>query len=628
MEWNLPLQDLSSRKPIKTFLQRKCSEILQVVDSPENDHSILTHTAKIRMLAEGFKKFYKRPEALFFPTLLHLNLRLPSAGEMESRDFRLICNLVARVIDSKTEESTRHRAQFTLELLSCIDPAISRINHEISSFLTQDSQKSLARLQHFASSDNAPISIHYPIKPYRPSRHNTSASSHVMDFWKIKEIYLTDDTSVYWENLKEIGAMENFQVKTNNALKEIGVPWLRDVCLLLENNEILIPHRIPFFEECRSIIDTLINGSLTMGWVAKENVSSKILNKSLSGIKEAPFYFEGGNLIPAMNSKGQKVYLSGAHNILFSLLNAHILFSSKKEDLLKKMNVGIFNVYTMQSVYQKLEKTKLLETFSDPKEKVFIVKLVCTIIEELKKSMNESLRSSVLVLGDIFDAMPHFHLDLFLASAPFPPGGIYMNDFLLGKALLENILKNQHLTPFEEQQLSIYCQSADDNYKRYGTLLAKIRDQLKVANFKVISIPGICYGRQNHLSINLMNSVFGVGKNGAFCITNGSCHPVDRFLRSRFVEILKENGIDNVYFTGRDSTGPISSQGKLEYTTAQKALTCGGGIRCCVQEINGLFKGPFFEASEEKPLSQFTDEEEEKTNLTAFFHEMLKLKIG
>ncbi|HSW87472.1 MAG TPA: hypothetical protein VLG49_08255 [Rhabdochlamydiaceae bacterium] len=638
----------TTRTSLKGLLQRKCYEILQTVDDPEKNRIMdpelqPTCIAKLKKLADDLKYFYMKPEAVFCPTLSHLNFDVVSKNlardfHVELKDIQVVRGLVSRIIDPKTPESGKNRAELMLQYLCDIDPFILRLNKEISSFLENGSKPSLARLQHFVADENKPLTVHYSIKPYASSEHSkTQNIAH--DFWKVKEMYLSNMSSGYVDNLSEIGNLENFTVKSVDILNNLKTPWLRDPCIRLDSGELLIPHRIPCGDELINLIRSITEdqSGLIMGWIAEKGVSSQLLQSSIQNVKEAPFYFEGGNLIPAINSRGNQLYLSGSHNILFSLLNAHVLFASKKEELLDKMEMDerlhVYTKYKIQSIYEKLEKAGLLAPFSDIREKIFIAKLTFTMIEQLQISMRESLNHPVVFLGDAFDLMPGFHIDLFLAPAPSPDGTgvIYMNDYLMGMKLLEQIYKNEELTPSEERRLFTYYEYAVYNQKAYGNVLSKIQDQLESAHFKVIKVPGICHGKDNQLSMNLLNSVFGIGEKGSFCITNGSYHSIDRYFRSRVVDLLQQNGIDHVYFTGRNSTGEISSKGRLEYREAQDGLNHGGGIRCRVQETAEQLNGKFFQTIPSSPNDIIPSPEKvqeyQVQDLSNFFSEMLNLKM-
>jgi hypothetical protein len=363
-----------------------------------------------------------------------------------------------------------------------------------------------------------------------------------------------------------------------------------------------------------------------MGMVAEKNCTQKLsfLKEEIYGVKEAPFYFEGGNLIPAINRKGELCYLSGQDNILFSLLNGAITFRGQEKRLLQKMyslqGTDIYSVENVKAVQLRLAKTGLIDSFSKSEQegiaKIAIAGFMC-----IREMMEEAIGHPVLLLDHPLVSQIDFHLDMFLA--PAPEGLIFMNDPDVCYELLKRILRTCKLSEEEKDRLLLYVHHARIQRQEIGDKLDRMELSLTKAGFKVCRVPAVFYDDVNQIAVHFLNGIFGKGKEGNFCITNGSPHPLDKYLRDAFTGYMKSYGIDRVYFTGRPSSGEVSSHGGLPYFPARDSLRNFGGIHCRTQEFNLLYKD-----KEEDDLSEIelpVDPVKIEESLPQFFKQMLGL---
>ncbi|MBS0655292.1 MAG: hypothetical protein JSR46_05925, partial [Verrucomicrobia bacterium] len=144
----------------------------------------------------------------------------------------------------------------------------------------------------------------------------------------------------------------------------------------------------------------------------------------------------------------------------------------------------------------------------------------------------------------------------------------------------------------------------------YERALTDISRALHTFGFRVIPVPGLYHKDLGLANVNFMNSIIGVGKNGKFCITNGSSHSLDRYLREAYTAILHAHGIDNVYFVGRETTGEYGCRDPRGiFDAAETSLSHGGGIHCRTQEVTTSLKG--FAITPNPALSPLSDRQEQ-----------------
>lgn len=272
-----------------------------------------------------------------------------------------------------------------------------------------------------------------------------------------------------------------------------------------------------------------------------------------------PLYIEGGNLLTATNSKGQRKVLVGRKH----LAQIHAQFRLEKrflgepaadyrqdlsEESLKQVAeemyaMGLISLgkggKKMDLVTHETFKT-MLGAFCFPEGKklpfreaairkglITPVEWSGELVQEVKPSVLKYLfqRDQVAGLVGSILGVPaedvHFitqciyHLDVFIK--PGPRGGLFVQDFEACMHLLKRINTNWpalRLSPQECLMVARYLDTAEELQKNLGSSLRETRKELELAGFSVIPTPGIFYdqhyapgARSYHL--NFMNAISG-----------------------------------------------------------------------------------------------------------------------
>lgn len=218
-----------------------------------------------------------------------------------------------------------------------------------------------------------------------------------------------------------------------------------------------------------------------LGAVDRSGFGEELISQNIPGIKQASFYFEGGNLLRAVNIKGQVVYLCGAQNIFASMLNPSFTFAdpsikqlildeAEKIDESKEFDTTISNLSRLltlvdfpapgkivesffRTVESELTKEFYLDEFSES-EQQFLVKVFLIMEKVIINQMEKALGAPVIVLGNIFKAQPAFHIDLILA--PAPGGKIFIQDDRKSLEILERLESHTTLSQEEKCRLEEY----------------------------------------------------------------------------------------------------------------------------------------------------------------------------
>ncbi|NGX48013.1 MAG: hypothetical protein K1000chlam3_01399 [Chlamydiae bacterium] len=567
------------RSPPDQEPNHTCKNIFWTVLNPERltiivDHEVQDSTwAKIHALVQNLKRVFPKnaaPLSYFF---------------FNNSPENMIQQLVTAVFD----QNTRARARYALLLLENIDPSLEALNNEIS----RDPSSNNRHLQYFIKNPPHSFKIHLPLRPLAVKPHRLNASSNPS--WEIKKILIGSEKNhdCYVENLEELGETFGF------TITKMTMKWMRDAFIRLNDQEILLPARMSlhrkdilptakYFGYRAPIVDLIIAltadpNPAVIGEVASERLTEKLYY--LKGAKEVSFYFEGGNVFFALTQKGKKYCLCGPSNVLFSLVNSAYTFASSeaKKALLEKMQdlekSKLFSTENLSFVQERLEKAKLLENFPFPQDRIFITKLTIASCVQIEKQMEKTLGCSVLVLGSIFKPQVEYHLDYFLL--PAPDGTIFIQDNSLCTQVLREISKQYTLSTAEKEQLALYLDKAENPKEHTETSSREISEMLSAAGFNVVPFPGVYYGKKHHILVNFLNAIVGQNKGIVYCLTNGSSHSLDRYLRKAAVELLHKHGIDEVYFTGKETSKEIwEPLSPNSYPEAEKSLACGGGIHC------------------------------------------------
>ncbi|MBI2742753.1 MAG: hypothetical protein HYX48_02410 [Chlamydiales bacterium] len=589
---------------------------------------------KIRKIAGHIYRFYQSIERRFYFTLSYVKGFGPDRPSVIS----IVQRLVTTVFDQDLSRATRRRAEYALILLEKADPHLATINHLIrvvkdKTALKEERREAFDLLKCYARNKRGALQVTLPIRPLGGVNARNaplaisrlSKNSKVHDqFWKIRSLCVDKDQEIWTENLKDVGQQEGFAVSVVNFGHE--VEWLRDPMLPLQDGTILLPARYCFIKNDKvsdlDAVRTLLGDSYAqvMGVVAQNGTTQKLLDRSFTTQREAPFYFEGGNLLYAMNKKDELFCLSGAQNLLFSLLNAAFTFYGREEALVKYMEGLSFSKESVAFVRERLCGGKVMP-FEDEKTQVWLAKLAIAAIEYIKEMMEEVLGLPVLHIGDPFISQPAFHLDIFLL--PAPNGKIFIQDHFFCMQLIERLIRTPKLPESHRLRLGEYHESARLKYQAQSGEFEVIFKFLTDRGFEMVRTPGLFFDRNFKMGVNFLNSVVGGAKKGTFCLTNGSSHPVDEILREYIVKFYRAHGIERVYFAGRATTGEITASGGLEYIYADQRLGLHGGVHCLTREINALFKSSTKVKTAAQPAP--TPKESFTETLPFFFETMVKI---
>lgn len=536
----------------------------------------------------------------------------------------------------------KQRAQFALLKLEKADPFLSSINYQISCLNSNNEKsqtKTFQNLNKFIKSTPEALQHEFPIKPhkilpnsieYHKLLNSNENSAPVKkkeahdSFWKIEQL-LFGLSPLYIRNLKEVAEAEGFNLKGIG-----GGEWLRDPLLLINENHAIIP--IP-----QNLSDIKNFEKLVKGLTGDQqmDIMASTENADLSGlipnIAMAPFTFDGGNLTTAINQYGDKIYLSGSYNVLHSLLISNRIFrtNEKKKELWNLINSlensKIFSEENISLVLNRLNSTTILSNFLVEEEKKMIAKITLAICEHIQKSMAETLNAPVCILGEIFKPQPGFHLDLFLL--PAPGGIVFLQDDDLCCKVIDSILLTHHLDEQQKERLASYKANAEKESVKWRDTYKQMAQNLELKGFKVISVPGVYHSLPKDPTINYMNAIVGMGKNGTYCLTNGSSHSVDRYLQDAFALTIKQYGIDNTYYIGRETKAPSGARCPVRvFEEAAASLGRGGGIHCRTQEIHSLSKESTLSISTIKEREQYNQSDSPEEALSKFYKEMLEIR--
>lgn len=629
---------VSERNP--ELLERLSADLADIVFETQKEAFVeeegdLLHSdaLKIQHLVLEIERFYCSTEARYFPAY-----RFFKVG---SDQFSPIQYLVKAAITAKEAASVKRKALYALVLIGKQDPHVDSINYELQRLISkrgsfQEKDQILNRLQNYVRTVISPLTISFPIRPFRIQKveatlltgPHTSGFSKKHDlFWTLLSVAVSTEDNLLFDNLCDIAEHEGMDV--GRIARETEIDWVRDPMLLRPQGGVLLPSRFHWTEDLSTIVARLTEAFDThfMGAAARQELTERLLQEKPLTQREVLFYFEGGNLILAMNGKEEIFYLSGSHNLLYSFLNSAFTFAGREEELLKYLEnleaTPVLEKERVEAVRRKLAKAGFLAGH-DEKAQIWLAKLSLAAIEYIKDIMKEELDFPVLNLGDPFEAQPNFHLDIFLA--PGPEGKVFLQNHALCILILEGLLKQYKLPPAHIQRLLSYLEQAKKCQIEVGEKLEAIAKKLHEYGFKVVPIPGLFFHEKNKMAINFINSLIGKREDGYFCITNGSSHPVDKLLQGIVAAFFRGENITRVYFAGRHSQGEIAATGRLEYTPIDRSLDQNGGLHCRTQEKNAYFSTLKKSLNGKKGFLDIpTPQAGIKKTLPAFFAKMLAL---
>ncbi len=417
-------------------------------------------------------------------------------------------------------------------------------------------------------------------------------------------------SSHFFENMKEIGAIEDFAVQASESVYSVRDPKLRatDGMILEPTCSEALPEAL---ERCLKRGQHLKNhaGVLsnhpfvqggTVGIVARE----KMHRRTYDGIantsqRESRLYFEGGDCLHLTNRKNVPQFLFGEDlavithqalrkekwfnqqetNFTASFLNESLTFKKygdkitpmflnkgipveiaarakrfsetledcKIEDVLREMNsMGLVKNFRFET---KADRTKGREIACEYLAQQEFVRTV-VFPEELRCSEDQ-----IKFLKQIA-----YHVDL--AMAPGPKGSIFLQDYEKSVQLLQTIEANAatlNLTKADLKLLHSYIETTKKLGAELKPLMEEAKKELEAASYNVILSPGAFFGfdKDQPLNFNFLNCLTGFSeKTGHFYyIVSGAKTDgkLAEILMGSYVEFLKAN-CNNiaVYFTGRD----------------------------------------------------------------------------
>lgn len=481
-------------------------------------------------------------------------------------------------------------ARTVLRALEKVDPTLRLINRCIDQamnpFATPEQNRKASYSIQKLITGYKPLELWRPMSPV-PLMVPVPKANSIHPFWKIQSIVhgsLVRGEETTWGNIESIARSEGFRSELCEVLDQSFV-WLCDPLVRTGNGRLLVPWKADYEGGAGDILCTLTGKTpgLCLGGVSGGR-STDLLSAFFPDIVDvAPFYFEGGNLLEAVDREGRIVMLSGANNLTYSLINGPDSFTS----LAFPIAQGMYSMTPQEAtrakvLLKRMRATRVYSQFSVHNSHL-LAKAYVIGTKIIAERMEKTLQKKVIFLGTPFEKPVEYHLDLFLL--PAPRGVVFIQDHRESIAVLQKILREEQLTPSEKARILLYLKNAEIEHREKNEQLTSIRQTLTSNGFIVVGFPGSFKASLEKLDVNFLNAIVGENENGVYCLSNGSSHPVDRFLRKAAALHWQKNGIARVYYTGRREKGPISLRGQLEFSAARKGLDKGGGIHCRAQVI-------------------------------------------
>jgi hypothetical protein len=494
-----------------------------------------TPTEKVQTCTALLQRMLRTQQGRYLRTLSKLVTDVPSSGNLHDPKFeprterKYLVHVIAAIAFSTHDQSIRIRAIMALQNLAKHDPLLDSLVYALKT-------RNVRALTPFFASEPKPLHVHFPIRPFSSPTLPLVDRSYIVEnrqfhnaFWTIRRIVLGRAAGCFLDNLGDIQRNEGFHLSRMN-IRDGSFSWFRDCMLIMDDGRIIVPQQAHFDESFRKMARKL-NRDLptdTMGVVEEHRSSETLLKSSIPNLHEAPFYFEGGNVLRAFNRDGEEVYIWGGSNLTYSILNSAQTFHNHKQRLLEEMKRdkerGI-KPTDIEFIRLRLKPTGLLQGFSD-EEVEFIATLTLSSINCLRDWTSQYLGKKVIIPSFPFKPQPAFHLDIFMAAAP--GGVIFLNDFSLCLTAIENIFAVKPLSKRERERLQKYYDFAQEYDAHFGEELDKIGMKLETQGFNVVRVPGVYYASYKQISLRLLNSIFGIGPEGTYCITNGGKYSADR----------------------------------------------------------------------------------------------------
>ncbi len=428
---------------------------------------------------------------------------------------------------------------------------------------------------------------------------------HKLLFCKPKEGF----SSHFFENIKEIGAIEGFEVVPSPTTH-----CCRDPKLRASDNKILQSacgdNIYKAIGRCKKRAEYLKNHSsvctehpsfnkIMLGLVALADLQ-RLADEGTDkkNLRISRLYVEGGDTLHLTNKNGVSQYIIGEDLAIIThqqlRMNKWFDDPSKNEENVMA-EAAIFSKYadtiTMpyisgdtfkkvqaqgKEIKQGLSDDETLATLKEMNHMGLLTKLRFTTEEQ--KTKGRELASEYLAQAEyvkerifpvelrcdaekvIFSPQVAYHIDL--AMAPGPKGSIFLQDYEASVRLAEAIkAKSQELDLSREdlEHLDSFIETTKKVGKDLKPLFEEAKKRLEAAGYTVISIPAAFYSyrKDKPFNINFLNCITGYSeKTGHFYViapgtkTEGKLADL---LMDSFVEFLRSQ-CNNVvvYFAGRD----------------------------------------------------------------------------
>jgi hypothetical protein len=460
---------------------------------------------------------------------------------------------------------------------------------------------------------------------------------HKLLFCKPRERF----SSHFFENVKEIGAIEGFKVQASESVYSI-----RDSKLRATDGMILEPTCSETLSEAlvrcikrsghlKNHASTLSTHPCVRDYVVGVVAMGKMHRRTSDGIskksqRESRLYFEGGDCLHLTNRHHVSQYLFGddlgviTHQALrkdqwfnkqesectASYLNETLIFGKYGDKitpmfLCKKIPEEIAAIARRFS--EELDNSKIKDVLCEMHSMGIVTKvkfetkedrakgrvIVCDYLaqQEFVRTIlfPEELRCSAEQVK--FFPQIAYHLDM--AMAPGPKGSVFLQDFEMSVQLLQTIKDNATALNLTEADLKLLC-SFSETTKRLGSELKPLMEDtkkgLEAAGYHVIPTPGAFYAFDSDqpFNFNFLNCLTGYSEKTGHIYYIASGAKTDGklagILMDSYTEFLNTN-CNNiaVYFVGRD---PGSASNFSEAMDTLNRVNSQQGPHCLSFELS------------------------------------------
>lgn len=421
-------------------------------------------------------------------------------------------------------------------------------------------------------------------------------------------------SSYFFENIKEIGDREGFEVQYPKSTQIYSV---RDPKLCTADGHVLKPncsdhtkvavytrglHALHQKDHPVVLSDHPSFVSSTVGSVG----ANKLDRRTVDGLKnellrDSKLYFEGGNTFYVTDRNKNSRYIIGddlpfmTHHIL-RMENAFIpeLIEKKAEEISRSLNDAAIKSVLLEmlamglladssilryrmdrSMLREILRRGGLQNISDLNNythfdlegnKIKGRNIATKYLAQMEFVHKELFPKELCCDADkvTFVPQPAYHLDLMMA--PGRNGSFFVQDYNLAVQLLQAVKENKdslNLCETDLTQLEQFIEVTEKLGEQLTPLLEKIKEKLADAEFTVIPTPGAFFGWEANadkkpLNINFLNCVTGFSpqNNHYYYITSGAQTSgiLGDVLMDAYAEFIHTHcGEDTaVYFAGRN----------------------------------------------------------------------------